>query len=133
MCAFLAWAASSFANQGLADHGWPDSDALMETPAAPASHSVHILDNFSLLETLEERGAAQHLLQGLAAEMLHGDALLLATPYFESVNTLSFLTSPFVQHIQGIAAPHFHIATMAVFHTINIEISFAIAHLVRAV
>lgn len=106
---------------------------MLASPVSPAPHSVHILDNFSLLESLEERAAAQHLLHGLASEIPQGGSILLATPYFLSVNTLAFLASPFMQNIQGVAAPHFHIETLGLLHTINHGISFAIAHLVRAV
>ena len=92
--------------------------------------ALHIVDDFSFLETEEERTAAKGVLHMLAVSLDSHDSLLLATPVFHQESPINIHTFSFTVYIAQVAAPHYCTETLAVLPTAMPNTYFAIAHLI---
>ncbi|MBA4117852.1 MAG: hypothetical protein C0514_03035 [Candidatus Puniceispirillum sp.] len=101
------------------------------SPEPQEASALHIVDDFSFLESEEERTAAKGALHMLAASLDTHDSLLFATPVFHQESLINIHTFSFTAHIAQVAAPHYCAQTLAVLPTAMPDSYFAIAHLIR--
>jgi len=101
------------------------------SPEPQEAPALHIVDDFSFLETEEERTSAKGVLHMLAVSLDSHDSLLLATPVFHQESPINTHTFSFTAYIAQVAAPHYCTETLAVLPTAMPDTYFAIAHLIR--